>query len=139
MAEKLPIVKIGGRAFPLKLSLRSYTALQQIYPDFTVDTIKSVVKDRKKMVTVLYYLADDGAMITTGKPLDVDLDWFLLSCPMNVKKYIEIQIALNEAGTLAMLVETDLEESREHEVDAVLEEIQKKSTTLPGGSSQPGD
>ena len=132
-------VKIGGREFPLAFTLRTLIRLKQDNPDFDVSDIGKAASDPDDMVRILYYMMEDAAKLA-GKTLDVDREWIALHIPVNARKFIAIQLAINHAATEGMKMEAEEDEDEGREVDLVLQEIQKKSgkTDSAGDGSQPG-
>jgi len=140
LTKKQHTVKIAGRVFPLAFPLRAMLEMQNRIEGFNFNDISKMVSKPEILLPMLLILAENGALLN-GEKLDVDLDWITLHTPANLKKLISLQLAVIETITDGMSMETEEDDEREHEVDLVLQEIQKKSPTTdsPGEKSQPGD
>ena len=120
-------VKLAGREFPLAFTLRAVIALQNDPESgFESGDIRKAITKMDSMVNVLYEMAKDGAELS-GKPLDVDRQWFELHIPMNQRKIISIQLAVIHTAADWMTMEAEEDEEEGREIDLVLQEIQKKS------------
>lgn len=133
-------VKIGGRTFDLAFTVASMIDIRKLDPDFDFGKVDEIVSTPEGMVHALYVLAKSGAMLK-NETLDVDEDWFSVHIPANVRKFVSIQIAIMETMADAMMMEAEEDDERSHEVDVVLQEIQKKreKTDSPGESSSATD
>ena len=135
---KTHTIKIGGREFTLAFTLSSMLAMQNCIDGFNFNDIDNLVSTPAGLLNTLYVLADTGERLS-GRELDVDKEWFALHTPATMRKLLSIQIIV--MNTLADGMSMEAENDNDHEVDLVLQEIQKKSekTSLPGEKSQPGD
>lgn len=135
---KTHTIKIGGREFTLAFTLKSMLAMQNCIDGFNFNDIDKLVSTPAGLLNTLYVLADTGERLS-GRKLDVDMEWFALHTPATMRKLLSIQIIV--MNTLADGMSMEAENDNDHEVDLVLQEIQKKSekTSLPGEKSQPGD
>ncbi len=122
-------IKIGGREFELAYTLRAMIRMHNSIKDFNMNEIDRFVIVPENMVQMLYILAENGAKLK-GKTLDVDEEWFEVHIPVNARKFVEIQIAVNEAIADGMMMETEMDEKRGKVIDAVLRDIQKKSEKI---------
>lgn len=119
-------VKIGGRTFELAYSVGAMIDFKKIVPDLDTEKMATAISTPEGMIDVLYILAKYGALLK-GETLDVSKEWFMVHIPANAKKCIGIQVAIMNAMTNAMAMETEEDEEDDREVDVALQEIQKKS------------
>ena len=127
-------IKIAGREFDLAYTTWGLLEMQRRIRDFNQNQMDAHLGELDETVTILYILAQNGAKLT-GKALDADQEWFELHIPPRGRKYMEIQIAINETMADGMMMETEEDEKRGQVIDVVLAEIQKKRA----GTDSPGD
>ena len=104
-------VKIAGRTFTLAFPLRAMLMMQRDIEGFDFNELNKLVSN--------------GARLTGGT-LDVDKDWFALHIPASLRKLLSIRISITETLADGMNMEAEEDDEHGHEVDVVLQEIQKK-------------
>jgi hypothetical protein len=122
---KMIKVTIGKREFSLAFTMDALDRIEGVIPDFDLAKISQYAKRSGFMVDILYAMAQQGELLE-GRKLDVDRAWFGSHIPASPKKIAEIQVAVFNAMTDAMKMESETEEAGEVDVD--LEEIKKKET-----------
>ena len=118
-------VKIAGRTFTLAFPLRAMLMMQRDIEGFDFNELNKLVSNPDSMLDMLYILADNGARLKGGT-LDVDKDWFALHIPASLRKLLSIRISITETLADGMNMEAEEDDEHGHEVDVVLQEIQKK-------------
>lgn len=119
-------LKIAGRTFPLAFTMDAMCELQKTIPDFNLADLAEYVKNPEGMLALITALAREGAYLE-GHELDVDRRWFGAHLKPSPAQITKMQVAVFNALTEGMSMETE-DESAE-EVDVVLEEIKKKDGT----------
>ena len=127
-------IKIGGREFDLAYTTWALLEMQRTINSFNQNQMDDYMVDLGTTVTMLYILARCGAKLQ-GRELSEDREWFELHIPPRGRKYMEIQIAINETMADGMMMETEEDEKRGQVIDVVMAEIQKKRA----GTDSPGD
>lgn len=129
-------VKIAGRTFDLAFTLNAMLGLQKCIPGFDFNKLTEVISTPEGMLNALHVLAQSGAAVK-GETLDIDRDWFANHIPANARRILSIQKTIMDTMADAMLMEA--EEDDDHEVDVVLEELEKKREvdSSLGEKSQP--
>lgn len=120
---KITHVKIGKRTFALAFTLDALAAMEAKIEDFNINDLNRYVHNSRCIVDILETLAQQGEMLE-GRTLDVDRAWFgshISPSPLNASK---LQIAVLNALTDGLHMDTDVEDNGE--VDVVLDEIRKK-------------
>ena len=118
-------IKIGGREFELAYTLRAMRRMHEEIEGFDMNDLATFAGMPETLVKMLYILAENGAKLK-GENLDADEEWFEVHIPVNARKFMEIQIAVNEAIADGMMMETEMDEERGKVIDVVLRDIQKK-------------
>lgn len=133
-------IKIGGREFLLAFPMKAYREMMNSIDGFDFSNINKMLSDPNKMMPMLYILAKYGALLN-GDKLDFDLDWIEMHTQVSTRKILAIQLVIMNTINEHMEMEAEEDEDLNHEVDLVLQEIQKKSKTISshGEKSQPGD
>lgn len=133
------IIKLGKREFPLAFTLKTMIRMQDNIPDFDFNKLDEIVRKPKGLMDVMYELAVSGAALR-DQTLDVSKDWMAERIPANQARLVQIQVAVVDALSDGMRMESEEEEDADREVDVVLEDIKKKDgkTDSPGEKSQPG-
>lgn len=119
-------IKIGGRTFALAFPLSALERMQEMHPDFDVGRITDHARTPSGLLDLLTVMATEGEQLE-GRTLDVDRAWFGARIPPAPAKVARIQIAVLNALTKWLTMETEDDEEFEH--DVVLEEIKKKEAT----------
>lgn len=129
-------LKIGGRTFSLAFTLDAMCELQELIPDFNLAALSDYVKTPAGLRDMIVALARQGELLE-GRVLDVDAAWFGSHISPSPRRIATIQVAVLEALSIGMTMETDDGEDRE--VDVALEDIKKNGPTAAshGGSSSP--
>ena len=125
-------LRLSGRVFSLAFTLDALAALEDTIEDFDFGQLSVYARSPRWLPDIVYILAQQGEL-REGRQLDVDRAWFGCHMSPSPAKGARIQTAVLNAFTAGLEMETD-EGDEDGEVDATLEEIKKKGTTLPGGS-----
>lgn len=115
-------VKIAKREFSLAFTLDAMCRLQDTIENFDLGKLSDYVKTPNGLLDMLTILAEQGEMLE-GRVLDVDRKWFGSHIPPAPNRIATIQMAILDAFTYGLTMETDDEE--EGEVDVVLQQLKK--------------
>jgi len=126
-AVKMRSVTIGGREIKLAYTLDAYIEMSETIEGFDMGDIKKAVTNPKRMVDILFIMANNAAKLN-GTPLDFDREWLRLHIPVSTRKFVSLQLAIIHTVTDGMEMETELSAEEDQEVDLVLRELQKKRT-----------
>lgn len=118
-------LKIGGRSFSLAFTLDAMCEMEDAIPDFNVSKISDFVRSPRGLKTMVRIMAGQGELLE-GRILDVDDAWFGTHITPAPAQIAQIQIAVLQALSAGMAMETNDGESGEK--DLVLEELKKKET-----------
>lgn len=122
-------LKVGGRTFELAFTLDAMCELQEEVEGFDLSKLSDLARTPKGLTQLLLALARQGELLN-GRILDVGREWFGSHISPAPARIAKIQIAVLNALSAGMTMETD-EEDEDEEHDVVLDEIKKKET--PGG------
>jgi len=120
-------IKIAKREFPLAFTLGTMELLEAQVKDFDLQKIDEIVRSAKGLLDVLYCLMQEGAILETGKDLDVDRRWLGAHCKPSADEIGKIHEAVVDAMVAGMSMESD-EEDPDREVDVTLEQLKKNGT-----------
>ena len=115
-------VKIAKREFSLAFTLDAMCRLQDTIENFDLGKLSDYVKTPNGLLDMLTILAEQGEMLE-GRVLDVDRKWFGNHIPPAPNRIATIQMAILDAFTYGLTMETDDEE--EGEMDVVLQQLKK--------------
>ena len=120
-------VKIGGREFSLAFTMNAKLEMNDNIDDFESPKIGEYIRGQgKEMLIVLTALARQGEALN-GRVLDVGPEWFGAHIPYRLSSLVKIQVALLDAVSIGMRMETE-DDDDGIEVDVVLKELKKKET-----------
>lgn len=119
-------IKIGGRTFSLAFPLGALESMQETFPDFDVGKITDHARTPSGLLDLLVVMAREGEQLE-DRVLDVDRAWFASHIPPAPARVARVQIAVLNALTKWLTMETEDDEEFEH--DVVLEELKKKEAT----------
>ena len=119
-------VTIGRRTFALAFTLDAMAALMEKITKFDLSKVTEYARSPRYLADLVYCLAQQGELLE-GRSLDVDRAWFGSHISPSPVRAAKIQIAVMNALTDGLSMETD-EEDESGEVDVTLEEIKKNVT-----------
>lgn len=119
-------ISLGKRQFPLAFNLDAMTAVEQLTgKSLKKDSLNDALENRKTLVQILLILMQQGAELA-HITCTVDETW--LNRHLFPGAIPRVTVAILDAITEGMTMETLEEDEEGEEVDAVLEEIKKKET-----------
>ena len=122
---KIIRVKFAKREFPLAFTMDALAEIEDMIPDFNIGELGTYARNPRHLCDMLYCLARQGAVLE-GKTLDVDRSWIGSHISPSPAQSVKIQVAVLNALTEGMRMDTEEEEAGE--VDVTLEEIKKNGT-----------
>lgn len=122
---KIIRVKFAKREFPLAFTMDALAEVEDMIPDFNIANLGSYARNPRYLCDLLYCLAKQGALLE-GTTLDVDRAWIGSHLSPSPAQTAKIQIAVLNALTEGMRMDT--EDDEQGEVDVTLEEIKKNGT-----------
>lgn len=120
-------VKLARKDLALAFTMDALADIEDVIKDFNISKLGEYTRNPRYLLDLLYCLAKQGEMIE-GRKLEIDRAWIGSHTSPSPAQTAKIQIAVLNALTEGMRMETE-DDEEEGEKDVVLEELKKNGKT----------